>query len=149
MWWMKHLKSLDGYDVGFRRSMNLKIIKMKGLKSHDFHIIKERLMPIMFRRHVSRDVWKTLIEVSYFYWKLCAKQIIRDMMEKLKKEPPMLMCRLEKNYSHWVSSIPCSNSLYNFHMKLRQVVLLKKIREFVVNKARVEGCNAKKLYSRM
>jgi hypothetical protein len=34
----------DGYVAGFRRSMNLKIMKMKGLKSHDFHIIVEKLI---------------------------------------------------------------------------------------------------------
>jgi hypothetical protein len=31
----------DDYVVDFRGSMNLKIMKMKGLKSHDFHIIVE------------------------------------------------------------------------------------------------------------
>jgi hypothetical protein len=36
----------------FRRSMNLKIMKMKGLKIHDFHIIMEMLMPIMFCGYV-------------------------------------------------------------------------------------------------
>jgi hypothetical protein len=34
--WMKDLKFPDGYAAGFRRSMNLKTMKMKGLKSHDF-----------------------------------------------------------------------------------------------------------------
>jgi hypothetical protein len=41
MKWMKDLKFPDGYVAGFRRSMNLKTMKMKGLKSHDFHIIME------------------------------------------------------------------------------------------------------------
>jgi hypothetical protein len=38
MKWMKDLKFPDGYATGFRRSMNLKTMKMNGLKSHDFHI---------------------------------------------------------------------------------------------------------------
>jgi hypothetical protein len=67
MSWMKNLKFPGGYAAGFRRSMNLKTMKMKGLKSHDFHIIMERLVPIMFRGYVTDVVWKTLAEVSYFY----------------------------------------------------------------------------------
>jgi hypothetical protein len=47
---------------------------MNGLKNHDFHIIMERLMPVMFRGYISEAVWKTLAEVSYFYKQLCAKK---------------------------------------------------------------------------
>jgi hypothetical protein len=57
--------------------MNLKTMKMKGLKSHVFHIIMERLVPIMFRGYVSDTVWKTLAEVSYFHIQLYAKEIRR------------------------------------------------------------------------
>jgi hypothetical protein len=67
MRWMKDLKFSDGYAADFKRSMNLNIMKMKGLKSHDFHIIMERLMPVMFYVYITKDVWKTLDEVSYFY----------------------------------------------------------------------------------
>jgi hypothetical protein len=64
---MNDLKFPDGYAGGFRRSMNLKTMKMNGLKSHDFHIIMERLMYVMFHGYISDAVWKTLAEVSYFY----------------------------------------------------------------------------------
>jgi hypothetical protein len=63
MKWMKDIKFPDGYAAGFRRSVNLKTMKMNGLKSHDFHIIMERLMPVMFRGYISNAVWKTLAEV--------------------------------------------------------------------------------------
>jgi hypothetical protein len=50
-----------------RRSMNLKTMKIKGLKRHDFHLIMERLVHVMFCGYISDVVWKTLAEVSYFY----------------------------------------------------------------------------------
>jgi hypothetical protein len=56
---MKDLNLPNGYATGFRRSMNLKTMKIKGLKSHDFHIIMERLVPVMFRGYVFDDVWKS------------------------------------------------------------------------------------------
>jgi hypothetical protein len=48
MKWLKNLKFLDGYAAGFRRSVNLKMGMFSGLKSHDYHIIMERLLPVMF-----------------------------------------------------------------------------------------------------
>eukprot|EP00267_Zea_mays_P041736 XP_020393661.1 serine/arginine repetitive matrix protein 1-like [Zea mays] len=39
----------DGYAAGFRRAVNLKTNKITGLKSHDYHIMMERLLPVMFR----------------------------------------------------------------------------------------------------
>jgi hypothetical protein len=48
MWWMKRLKFPNGYAVGLRRSVNMMIGKLNGLKSHDYHIIMERLLPVMF-----------------------------------------------------------------------------------------------------
>jgi hypothetical protein len=48
MWWMKRLKFPDGYAVGLRRSVNMTTGKLIGLKSHDYHIIMERLMHVMF-----------------------------------------------------------------------------------------------------
>jgi hypothetical protein len=56
MKWMKDIKFPDGYAAGFRRSVNLKTMKMNGLKGHDFHIIMGRLMPVMFRGYISDAV---------------------------------------------------------------------------------------------
>jgi hypothetical protein len=48
MRWMKRLKFPNGYIGGLRLSMNMMIGKLIGLKSHDYHIIMERLLPVMF-----------------------------------------------------------------------------------------------------
>jgi hypothetical protein len=37
-----------------------------------------------------------LAELSYFYRQLCAKEITVEMMEKLEKEIPVLLCKVEK-----------------------------------------------------
>jgi hypothetical protein len=37
----KKFKFLDGYAAGLKRAVNLKIGKLIGLKSHDFHIERE------------------------------------------------------------------------------------------------------------
>jgi hypothetical protein len=48
MKWLKNLKFPNGYAAGFRRSVNLKTSKFFRLKSHDYHIIMERLLPVIF-----------------------------------------------------------------------------------------------------
>jgi hypothetical protein len=94
--WLKNLKFPDGYAAGFRRAVNLDTGKPCGVKSHDYHIFMERLLPVMFHRYLDDDVWMALAVLSHFYRQLCAKEIKKDMMEKLEEEIPMLLCKLEK-----------------------------------------------------
>jgi hypothetical protein len=93
---LKKLKFPDGYAVGFRRAVNLESGKLSGVKSHDYHIFMERLLPVMFHEYLDDDVWMTLAELSHFYIQLCAKEIKKEMMEKLEEEIPVLICKLEK-----------------------------------------------------
>jgi hypothetical protein len=70
--------------------------KLSGVKNHDYHIFMEILLPMMFRRYLDDDVRTVLAELSHFYRQLCAKEIKKDMMEKLEEEIPVLLCKLEK-----------------------------------------------------
>jgi hypothetical protein len=53
---MKRLKFPDGYVVGLKRCVNVTVGKIHRLKSHDYHIIMERLLPIMLRRYLDDDI---------------------------------------------------------------------------------------------
>jgi hypothetical protein len=64
MQWMKGLKFPNGYTASLRLSMNMMIRKLIGLKSHDYHIIIERLMSIMFRGYFDDAVWMVLAKLS-------------------------------------------------------------------------------------
>jgi hypothetical protein len=75
MRWMKRLKFPNGYVVGLKCCMNVKVGKIHGLKSHDYHIIMERLQPGMLLGYLDDDIWEVLAELSYFYRQLCAKEI--------------------------------------------------------------------------
>jgi hypothetical protein len=56
------------------------------MKSHDYHIFMERLLPIMFCGYLNDDMWKMLAELSHFYRQLYSKEIKKEMLEKLEKE---------------------------------------------------------------
>jgi hypothetical protein len=47
--------------------MNKATGKLIMLKSHDYHIIMKRLLPIMFWGYFNDVVWTMLAELSYFY----------------------------------------------------------------------------------
>jgi hypothetical protein len=75
----------NGYDAGLKRVVNLKTGKLIGLMSHDYHILMERIIPVMFRGYMPDAMWQAIGEVSYFYRQICAKEISKNMMEKLEK----------------------------------------------------------------
>jgi hypothetical protein len=56
MRWMKRLKFPGGYAVGLKRCVNVKVEKNHGLNSHDYHIIIERLLPVMLHGYLDDDI---------------------------------------------------------------------------------------------
>jgi hypothetical protein len=66
------------------------------MKSHDYHIWIERLLPAMVQGYVPEHVWLALAELSYFFHQLCAKELSRTMIDDLENVAPVLLCKLEK-----------------------------------------------------
>jgi hypothetical protein len=64
---VENLKFPDCYVANIKHAVNLDTGKLVGLKSHDYHILIERLVPVIFRGYFSLDLWKMLAELSYFY----------------------------------------------------------------------------------
>jgi hypothetical protein len=65
--WLKKLKFSDRYASNIKQIVNVSTGKLNGLKSHDYHIIIETLMPIMFHVYFDAVLWKIFAELSYFY----------------------------------------------------------------------------------
>jgi hypothetical protein len=87
-------------------------------------------------------VWMALAELSHFYRQLCAKEIKKDMVEKLEVEIPVLLCKLEKIFpTGWFN--PMQHLLV--HLPYEAKIggpALKRLRAMVHNKAKGEGCIA-------
>jgi hypothetical protein len=94
--WLKTLKFSDCYVSNIKRAVNVSTGKLNGLKSHDYHIIMGRLLPVMFRGYFNADLWKMFAELSYFYRQICAKHVSKTMMHKFEKEILVLVCKMEK-----------------------------------------------------
>ena len=53
-------------------------------------------MPVMVRGYVPEHVWRVLAELSHFFRTLCAKEVSKEVIEKLHKKAPELIVKLEK-----------------------------------------------------
>ncbi|XP_073351930.1 uncharacterized protein [Aegilops tauschii subsp. strangulata] len=95
--WLKHVvKFTDGYAPNISKGVNLSTGKVTGLKSHDYHVWIERIMPVMVRGYVPKRVWRVLAELRHFFHTLCAKEVCPEMIKEMHKNAPELICKLEK-----------------------------------------------------
>ena len=151
--WLKKLKFPDRYAANIKRVVNIDTGKLNGLKSHDYHIIIERLVAVMFRGYLTADLWKMLAELSYFYRQICAKEISKKLMQRFEKEIVVLVCKMEKIFppgfmncmKHLLVHLPWEALVggpVQFRWMYSHERELKKLRATVRNKARVEGCIA-------
>jgi len=90
------IKFPDGYAANLKRGVNILQLKINGLKSHDYHVIIERLLLVMMRGFVNIEIWEALAELSYFFRVLCAKEVDHAQMLQLEANIPIILCKLEK-----------------------------------------------------
>src|SRR6185437_10757726 len=86
----------DGYAANLRRGINLTTMRINGLKSHDYHIWIERLLPVMVQGYVKEHVWLVLAELSNFFRQLCANELSWAVIADMEKMAHVLLCKLEK-----------------------------------------------------
>jgi hypothetical protein len=94
--WIKKLMFPDGYAANLSRGVNFSSMRVLGMKSHDYHIWIERLLPAMVRGYFPEHVWLVFAELSYFFRQLCAKELSRTVVADLERMAPVLLCKLEK-----------------------------------------------------
>lgn len=148
--WFKQLMFPDGFAANLRRVVNLAQKKFIGLKSHDHHIIMERLLPVALRGFIPEAEWREIAELSFFYRQLCAKEINPERMRELEGEIPILLCKLEKTFppgffnvmQHLIVHLPYEARVGGpvaYHWMYTFERAMHNLRLKVHNKARVEG----------
>jgi hypothetical protein len=133
--------------------VNMTTRKLIGLKSQDYHIIMERILPVIFWGYFDNVVQMVLTELSYFYRLLCAKEITIEMIQKFEKEIPLLLCKMEKKFppgffnsmQHLLIHVPYEAKVggtvqYRWIYHIERA--LKYLKPMVGNRARVEWCIA-------
>jgi hypothetical protein len=63
-------------------------------------------MPVMFHCYFKANLWKMFAELSYIYRQICAKQVSKEMIQRLGKKIAMTVCKIEIVFSlGWFNAI--------------------------------------------
>ncbi|KAL3839069.1 hypothetical protein ACJIZ3_023660 [Penstemon smallii] len=92
---LKAVKFPDGYAANISSRVSIKDCKITGLKSHDCHVLLERLLPVGMRGFLNKDVLNAITELSSFFRKLCSRTFKLDVPDYLEKKMPVIFCKLE------------------------------------------------------
>ncbi|XP_055961025.1 uncharacterized protein LOC130015269 [Mercurialis annua] len=143
--WVKELKFPDGHVSNLGRCVDLKKLKMNGMKSHDCHVFMQRLLPIAFREFLHPSVWEPITELSIFFKDLTCTTLKEDDLIEMEKDIAKILCKLERIFppsffdsmEHLPIHLPYEAKLAG-PVQYRWIYL-RKLKRKVTNKAKVEG----------
>ncbi|GJT84926.1 zinc finger, PHD-type containing protein [Tanacetum coccineum] len=121
-----------------------------GLKSHDFHVMMQRLLPYELQQYLPDEVAKPIIELCSFFKQICFATLMEDDMLKAQIKVVDILCNLELMYPpaffdimiHLVIHLPLE-ALEGGPIRPRWMFpferFMKKLKGYVRNKAKPEG----------
>ena len=93
--WLKCVKFPDGYASNISQCVNTKKGKILGMKSHDCHVLLQRLLPVAIRGYLSTDIRIALTELYLFFKELCSRTLKLDVLNRMKDDIVVILCKLE------------------------------------------------------
>ncbi|KAL0380533.1 UNVERIFIED_CONTAM: hypothetical protein Sangu_0117600 [Sesamum angustifolium] len=94
--WISHLKFLNGYASNLARCVDMKEMRLHGMKSHDCHVFMLKFIPIVFHEMLPKPVWSALIDVSLLFQILCSMTLDVNKVQELEASVTTNLCNLEK-----------------------------------------------------
>ncbi|KAK9073133.1 hypothetical protein SSX86_007456 [Deinandra increscens subsp. villosa] len=93
-----NLKVPQGYCSNFSSLVSLKDKKLVGLKSHDYHMLMQRFLPIAIRSVMPEPTRYAIIRLYFFFKSICSKEINVEELDKLQADLCVTLCLLEKYF---------------------------------------------------
>jgi len=93
--WLIELRMPNGYSSNLSRCADVNTGRLRGMKSHDSHVLMERLLPFAFSS-LPNHVINPLIEISQLFRDLCASTLRKDELIKMDRSIPIILCKLEQ-----------------------------------------------------
>ncbi|KAL0406558.1 UNVERIFIED_CONTAM: hypothetical protein Slati_3969700 [Sesamum latifolium] len=94
--WITHLKFSDGYASNLARCVDMKELRLHGMKSHDCLVFMQKLILIAFREMLPESVWSALTEVSLLFQIICSTMLDVNKLQELEAKDAIILCNLEK-----------------------------------------------------
>jgi hypothetical protein len=93
---LSKIKFPDGFTSNILRCVCANRTKLQGLKTHDCHILLQRILPSAMRGFLDKDIYEAVEELGKFFRELCSKTINKNVLVEIKKEIPIILVKLEK-----------------------------------------------------
>jgi len=91
---LRTLKTPSGYVSNLSRRVEKG--KLRGLKSHDFHVIMQQILPICVQNIENQELAIAIIKLSKVFQRVCDKVINKDSKNQLLRDVAEAMVALEK-----------------------------------------------------
>ncbi|KAL0534109.1 hypothetical protein IC582_028390 [Cucumis melo] len=147
------LKLPDGYSSNISKCVSLDECKVMRLKSHDYHVLMQQLLSVVFRGLLPEGPRHAIYRLCSYFNRLCQRIIDREVMLDLEKEVVDILCLLERYFppsffdimTHLVIHFgreACICGPVQFRWMYPFERYMKVLKGYVRNKARPEGCIA-------
>ena len=95
---VRSVKFPDGFASNLSKNVAQNDSRLLGLKSHDCHVIMQRLLPVGCRSLVSKNIWSTIVELCTFFKQFCVSTVnVSDMVEA-QNQLVFILFKLEKKF---------------------------------------------------
>ena len=92
---LHEVKLPDGYASNIRRCVDENRCQLSGLKTHDYHIIFQKLLPLVLRNILPQEVVVPFIDLSRFFSSLRSKELDEKELANMSASIRETLCRLE------------------------------------------------------
>jgi hypothetical protein len=92
---LEGVKMPDGYTSCFKRLVDVKACKVSSGKTHDCHVIFQKLLPLIVRNILPQEVSISLIQLSSFFNSICSKELGFEELDNLSTLIRETLCQLE------------------------------------------------------
>ncbi|XP_060966714.1 uncharacterized protein LOC133035059 [Cannabis sativa] len=147
---MKSVRFPDGFAANLDKNVNVDTGKISGLKSHDCHVLLQRLLPAGIRKFLKKEIRDTIIELCVYFKQLCSRTLHVSDLEKMQTNILTILCKLETIFPpaffdimvHVVMHLPQEAILggpvqYRWMYPIERSMSVYK--QYVRNRARPEG----------
>ena len=97
--WFKTVKFLDAYASNVSWCVGNNDTNISGMKSHESHVMMQRLLPVVTRGYLGGDGQTAMIELGVFFRELCCRKLKINLFKRSEKDIVLILCKLEKIFS--------------------------------------------------
>jgi len=122
------VKFPQGYSSNIKSHVQLKDLKLVGLKSHNFHVLMQQLLVVAIQDILPNKVRHAITRLCFFFNVICSKVIDPVKLDDLGNEAVIILCQLEMYFPpiffdimvdlvvHLVREIQCCGPVYLWWM---------------------------------